>query len=1385
MLCRIAQQFPSVKHVVMRFLYSIVLLLLSLAVFAQSEHYNFSKLDIHSGLSHNRVNAVLKDADGFLWFGTMSGLDRYDGYSFKKFIKNPGDSTSLLDNFIVSLSELPDGKMWVVTRGAPCIYDSYTEKFDKNSSNYLRELGLPVGDIIHIVKGNNGRYWFLYDNLDLYLYGGTEKKAKPFRPGFKFNPAEKITSIKETKDGKLWLVYQNGLLQQYDISSNKIIFSTTTFQKINKEYFTHNIFVDNDGHIWLWNFSYGAVYFNPHNNSIKQFNENSFPSKLNSNLVSQIVQDNNGLIWVATDHGGVTLIDKKNNFQTSYLVNNPKDPNSISQNSIITLYKDDNGIIWLGTYKQGVNYFNGNIVTFPRYHRQESNAKSIQFDDVNRFVEDKWGNIWVGTNGGGLIYFDRKNNTFKQYLHDPANKNSLSNNVIVSLCIDHNGILWIGTYFGGLDSYDGKKFTHYRHNDNDPSSLANDNVWEIFEDREHHLWIGTLGSGLDTFNRKTNRFEHFKLNEGVSNPVPLTYINALLQDRKGNLWIGTVFGIVVLEKNKATPTFYYHTNDKRSLSNNNIFCFLEDRTGRIWVATREGLNLFNEQTKDFQVFTTADGLPHNILLDILEDNHGTFWLSTPNGLYKAIPQHKEKGTAFSIFAYDELNNLQSREFNENAALKTKAGELIFGGPSGFNIIDPDKIQRLVYHPKIAFTGLQILNNNVEPGELINDRILLKQSLSKLQSIELKYKENVFSIEFASLDFAYSSRDKYAYMMEGFNSDWLYADGGQRRATYTNLNPGHYVFKVKVLNVDGLWSDVKTLQVNIEPPFWRTGIAYIVYILIAAGLFLLARRITLERIHMRYEVLQQRKEAERANALEQLKTKFFTNVSHEFRTPLSLIIAPLDRIIKHTTDEDQKKQLNLVQRNAKRLLNLVNQLLDFRKMEVQEVKLHPAIGDIVRFSEDVSHSFMDIAEKKGIQFSFSSNVSNLDIYFDKDKIEKILFNLLSNAFKYTYNNGKVGINLIYNEPVNDEGHGTLAIEVKDTGIGIPADMQEKIFERFFQTDVPVSMANQGTGIGLAITKEFVRLHNGIITVKSEPEKGTCFTVLLPAKKVYEPATRSTATPIPAQEIEQIIAEENPKTDKKKTILLVEDNEDVRFYLKDNLKGLYHVEEATNGKEGWEKVKLLNPDLVVSDIMMPLMNGIELTGKIKSETLTAHIPIILLTGMGSEEKQLEGFNVGVNDYVTKPFTFEILASRIRNLLAQQKLLQKRFQKQIDVNPAEVTVTPVDEKFLSQALEIVEKHMDKPEFSVEDLSREMHMSRVTLYRKVLSLTGKSPLEFIRLIRLKRAAQLLEKSGMTIAEIAYEVGFNNPKVFAKFFKEEFNITPSQYAADRKQKGD
>lgn len=1366
------------RRVIKKFIFG-QLLFITLFATAQSDKYNFFKINTYNGLSHNQVNAILKDSMGFLWFGTMSGLNRYDGYSVKVFRKKPNDSTTINDNSVLYLAALPGAKMWVMTKYGPCIYNTSTEKFDSDYSRYLMSLGLPTNAFIKIFKGNYGRYWFLYDNGDLFEYDEPHKTAKLIYKNTSGKDEAKLVSLQEIEKNQMWMVFQNGAIQLFDLITRKVVKECTALRHLNQSNVPYSLFVDRDGDLWLWHYINGVYFLHPDDNTIRWFNEKSFPNKLSSNLISQLVQDNQGLIWVATDHGGVTIIDKKNNFHTAYILNDPKNPKSLSHNSVITIYKDDKGIIWLGTYKQGVNSYNSDIVQFPLFRHAESNPTSLQYDDVNRFAEDKSGNIWIGTNGGGLIYFDRSKNTFRQFLHSPQNVNSVCADVIVSLCIDHEGKLWIGTFQGGLDMYDGKKFTHYIHEDNNPASISDNNVWEIFEDREQNLWIGILGGGLERYNRENNQFEHHRAEE-KNGIVGANYISAILQDKKGNLWIGSVNGITVFNTKTQFQARYLYTPHKNSLSNNNVNCLIEDYKGRIWIGTTDGLNLLNPETNTFKVFTAEDGLPDNIIWNIIEDGKHSFWISTPNGLCNAIPSEKNNQVSLTFINYDETNNLQSQEFNDNAAFKTRKGELFFGGTSGFNIINSSFINPKVYSPGIVFTNLQVLNKNIEPGDIINNRVLLKQSISQAGKINLKYNENSFSIQFASLDFEHSLKQKYAYMLKGFNADWIYTDGSQRIATYTNIDPGHYTFKVKVLNRDGLWSEVKEMEILVKPPFWRTTIAYLIYIVVFAGLLYLARKITLDRIHMRYEVAEQRREAERTHAMEQLKTKFFTNVSHEFRTPLSLIIAPLDKLIKQSTNEDQKVQLNLVQRNAKRLLGLVNQLLDFRKIQVQEMKLHPSFGDIIGFIKEISLSFLDLAEKKRIQFSFSTNTEHLEIYFDKDKLEKILFNLLSNAFKYTNDAGKVDVQLSYEPKAEQENEGTISIEVKDTGIGISAENQDKIFERYFQTDLPDTMVNQGTGIGLAITKEFVRLHNGIITVKSEPGKGTSFTVLLPAKKTMEVVNTHTISGTIPVDFEHTQEEKGKtgidKSKNKKTVLIIEDNEDMRFYLKDNLKADYQVAEASNGKEGWERVKQLMPDLVVSDIMMPEMNGIELAKRIKTETQTAHIPVILLTAIGSEEKQLEGLQIGVNDYITKPFTFEILASRIKNILAQQKLLHARFEKQLEVNPKDVTITQVDEKFLQNALEIITENMTDPEFSVENLSQALFMTRVTLYRKILSITGKTPIEFIRSIRLKKAALLLAKSGKSIAEVAYETGFSSPKKFAKSFKEEFNVLPSQY---------
>jgi len=1350
---------------------------------AQQPPYQFSQLDITKGLSHNRITSIYKDHKGFMWFGTIAGLNRYDGYSFKTFTYDADDSLSLADSYVQKIFELPHRKMFIQSRSGNSIYDPVKENFT-DAAIWLRSAGLPAGSIKSIAK--TGKYfWFLFADSGLYKMYADGKTAK--RPGDN-NTASAIADVKPDSKGNLVIVYRNGVIEKMDCNTDKIFFSTDAVTKeLDKAIYDFSIFTDMQDDIWLYlpTVPFGAIYYNTFSNEVKKITKEN--GILNNNIVSGIVQDANNNIWIGTDHGGANVIDKKT-FRALYIKNIEGDNTSLSQNVITTLYKDDLGFIWLGTYKRGINYYHENITKFPLYRHQPGNSASLGYDDVNRFVEDSKGNIWIGTNGGGLIYFDRQANTFKQYRHEVNNSNSISNDVIVSLCIDHENKLWIGSYFGGLDCFDGARFIHYRHSDANSKSLAEDRVWEIYEDGDMNLWIGTYDGGLDRFDRENNIFYHYKKGK---NSVSSNYAGAFAEDADGNLWIGTDAGLDVLQK--ASGKFLHYNTSNSNLSNNDIISLLKDNAQNIWIGTRNGLNVFSVANKKFYSFGVKNGLPDNSILNILQDDANNIWISTFRGLSKISAQNAGGVIKINCKNYDELDGLQNRDFNDNAAYKTRSGELIFGGASGFNIFNPSNIKENKNVPKIAFTDFQLYNNSLSDGEVFNKHVILPQAISETKEITLRYNENVFSIEFASLSFDNTEKNQYAFMLEDFNKDWLVTSAATRHATYTNLDPGEYVFKVKAANDDGVWnSEGISMRIHILPPFWQTPLAYAIYLLVAAAILFFARRLVIQRARMRFALEQERKEAQRLHELDMMKIKFFTNVSHEFRTPLSLILTPLDKIVKSTHEPEQKKHFQLIHRNARRLLNLVNQLLDFRKMEVQELTMAYSEGDVAKFIRDICYSFTDMAEKKNIQFFYTSCKENLLTSFDHDKLERILFNLLSNAFKFTPENGTVNVDVFTKE--NGE-EATVIIKIKDTGIGISKEKQDKIFERFFQSETPGAIINQGSGIGLAITKEFVRMHNGTIHVESELEKGTCFTVTLPFKKITEPVLdipvmqingkeKINGHSVPAPETGfdiKAVKHKNGKS-KKQTILIVEDNEDFRFYLKDNLRALYSVIESANGKDGWQKTLSSYPDLIVTDISMPLMDGIELCKKIKADPRTKHIPVVILTALTGEDKHLKGLEIGATDYIIKPFNFEIMLSRIRNILDQQKSLKKALVKHVEAKSSEIKAESADEKFIKHAMEIIEKNLSNPDFSVEELSRELYVSRVAIYKRVFNLTGKSPLDFIRSIRLQHAAQLLEKTNLTVSEVAYEVGFNNPKYFAKFFKGEFNIVPSAYQSEKKK---
>ncbi|HEU4554555.1 MAG TPA: two-component regulator propeller domain-containing protein [Chitinophaga sp.] len=1368
--------------------YAVIFFLLSLLpvlrAFPQTPSYQFTRIDIDQGLSNNQVSCIFKDSKGFMWFGTVSGLNRYDGYTFRIFKHDLRDTTSLPDNFIERITGAPGGLLWIYARDGQHVYDPARNAF-RQPQPVLQQWGIPGAAVNDIVRDTMGRYWFIVPAAGLYCY--TPGKQPALHIQHTKDSASisdnNIAAISGAGQGHCWLLHGNGLLEKMDGRTHRVIYRNDYLQRQHKGAVqTYSLLTDREGDLWIYSTTdpQGVWYFNRATQSFVHYDQNSSPIRLNNNIVRGVVQDNQGRIWIGTDHGGINIINKQRQ-SIHYEVNQPENPKSLAQNSITTLYKDNTGIIWVGTYKKGVSYYHENIVKFPLYQHQPFNAQSLPYDDVNRFVEDDAGNLWIGTNGGGLIYFNRNTNTYTQYRHDPNNPASLSSDVIVSLWIDHRQQLWVGTYFGGLDCFANGRFAHYRNDPANPASLSNNSVWEIFEDSRQQLWVGTLGAGLNLFNPATQTFRVYRKEQ--PNAIHSNYIAALLEDQKGNLWIGTDNGVDI--KDAATGRF---TAYSKTLSNNNVICLFEDSRGWIWIGTREGLNLYDPQQQQSRIFRKEDGLPDNTVLNILEDNDHTLWMSTPNGLSNlSITTAAGKTPAFHFLNYDAADGLQGKEFNENAALKTRQGELLFGGSNGFNLFYPHTITRNKNVPPLVFTDFQVFNKSMGAGEKINGRVLLRQDISATQQITLKYKENVFSIGFAALSYFHPEKSRYAYMLEGFNQEWLTTGDGQRKATFTNLDPGDYVFRVKASNNDGVWTQHPLeLRIKILPPFWKTPLAFLIYGVLILGALLLARRLMLERERLRFRIEQERQQAQRMHELDALKIRFFTNISHEFRTPLSLIITPLEKIIKNTQETGVKGQLELIQRNARRLLNLVNQLLDFRKMEVQEIKLHTTEGDIVAFIQELTASFSDLSEKKQVRLNFHTSVGSLVMSYDADKIEKIIFNLLSNAFKFTPEHGHVTVGL----QLSDDGR-QLIIQVKDTGIGMPLEQQERIFERFFQHEGQGSLLNQGSGIGLSITREFVKLHGGTITVDSAPEMGSCFTIQLPVKT-------NAALPVPVTEITAAGAHtvQTPsapapapvipvRTGKKPLVLLVEDNEDFRFYLKDNLGLHYQVATAENGQSAWNILQHSLPDLVVSDISMPVMDGLELCRRIRGNQRTAHIPIILLTARTTEADQLEALERGATDFITKPFSFEVLLSRIRNLIAQQVTLKKSLREKITVNPSEVAISSADEQFIQQALQVVEKHLSDPDFSVEDLSRALHMSRVSAYKKILSLTGKTPIEFIRSIRLKRAAQLLEKSQLTVAEVAYEVGFNNPKYFSRYFKTAYNVLPSAYGRQQSPGGE
>lgn len=1361
-------------------------------LFAQENNYQFSQLDVSNGLSSNQINSIYKDTRGFMWFGTASGLNRYDGYEFKVYKHRRGDNGSLIDNYIEGMYAGPDNKLWIYTHLGFCEYDPVADRFSSNVINDLHSYGVFANNLKLIKGGAGGSYWFITADEGIYCYHPDTKKTAFYGAVGGSSIVLHSNSVSDvvTMDANIaWIIYTDGVIDKIDLQNHKILSRTAALADEN----THRILnyravADSAQNLWIYVLSSaeGLFRLNTKTNVVSHFSRASGVLSLNSSVITSVVPKSADKIWVGTDSGGINIIDTKDN-KVSYVMNRMDDQKSLRGNCAL-LYRDNTGIIWAGTFKEGISYYHPQIIKFPLVRHYMLDASSLPDEDVDCFAEDAAGNLWIGTNGGGLMFYNIKTKRYTVYKHNSADPNSLTNDVVVSLHIDHNNKLWIGTYFGGVDRMEGNRFVHYKHKDGAPGSISDDRVFTILEDASSRLWFGTFTGGLNIYDPKTDSFIHPRMAK-LSD-----YTAKFYEDRQNNIWIARDRGIDVIESNGQHKQYVNEPGNNNSLVANDVNDILQDKTGLYWIATKEGLSILNARTGRFINLQDAQGLPSNNVKNILEDNEGHIWLSTTNGLAAISLARNNNGYTYQIHKYSEMDGLQGREFNVNAAFKTRNGSMIFGGPNGFNWFNPLNISTFSIKPQLTFTDFQVSNNSVNAGDTINGKVILVKSISYTHDITLTHSENAFSISFADCDYFNPGKITYQYKLEGFDTQWLTANGNLRRATYTNLDAGDYTFKVRAININqpGEQSAI-SMHIRILPPFWKTTFAYFLYLAAIAGILLYIRHRGIIKLKREFErnqeklenerkIAREREEAHRLHELDLMKIKFFTNVSHEFRTPLSLIISPIDTLIKSCDKPEKVVQLQMIKRNGKRLLNLVNQLLDFRKMESKELKLNLQKDDIVGFISEVSASFTDMAEHNHINYLFESLAGPLCAKFDHDKIERILFNLLSNAFKFTASGGNISVLVnVLDQDAAEPEKKLLEIKVMDTGIGIPKEKQERIFEPFFQVNLPENMLNQGSGIGLSITHEFVKMHSGTIRVESEPDNGSCFIVQLPLNaeedmQSAEPANRqispSPKSAVPAQ-----------KTNKKPVVLLIEDNDDMRFYLKDNLKNTFNIVEAVNGREGWQKALALHPNLIVSDVSMPEMSGVELCKKIRDDYRTNHIPIILLTALTEEKDQLAGLTNGANDYITKPFNFEILLSKINGLLSMQENMKNTYQKQKEIQVEDMVIVSEDEKFLQNVFACIEKNLTNYNFSVEELSSQMALSRVSLYKKMLTLTGKTPVDCIRTVRLKKAVQLLEKSQLNIASIAYEVGFNNPTYFSKVFKDEYGSVPSEYIANlRKQ---
>lgn len=1443
---------------------------ISYPLVSQQSTTRFQHLTMEDGLAQNMVDCILKDSQGFMWFGTWNGLCRYDGYKIELFNNESGNIHSLKNNFIYALREDHVGNIWIGTKEGLYVY-----LYDRGEFKFvdlLVENSEPLEGTVNVIsKIKDNSFWIGTENGAMHLrikddLGKLEKlRYYPLGKASNTLSGKLVKAIAETNNG-LWIGTDEGIniLDAKNNDFKKLAYSENNNNSLSFN-MVHCIYQDRQSRIWVGTENGLNRYNAGTDNFTRYFHQPDQPSTLPHNTVTDIVEDQNGRIFIAT-LGGLGEYKGDNNFR--YFKSELKNEHSLNSDFINCLLPDNEGNLWIGTERGGVNIYNSHQNVLEYFEYDKGSKNSLSHNTINSIFEDnKY--IWIGTAGGGLNSYDKTLKIFKHFLFDVNDSSTISSDFITAIHRDIKGRLWVATWGSGLNLLienpdDGPQYFINNRSNPDLLNLSNNFISTIVEDTFGNLWVGTNG-GLFKSDPQTNQFKRIS--------PEVNAVGCLVFDEDFNLWAGSPTGLFHLqvdslgkENPHITKHYRHNPQDSTSLSGNYITSIIKDSEGTMWFGTYgQGINklTFPKGKAHFKSYSTIDGIANNIVYGIIEDNDKKIWLSTDNGLTRLEPK---TGKTRSFYKADGLLNNQ---YYWSAYYKNTSGKLYFGGMNGLNTFYPSWINNKAVDRKAVITDLKLFNEQVVPGATYNNIEILNTNISKAKELNMSYKSKVISFEFSSLDYNEPELIKYAYFLKGFDEKWTYVNSSRRFANYTNLKPGEYTFMVKASGVDGDFSShPTTIDLYITPPFWET-----LWFRIAAAIFVFGllfaynryrvynfkvQKMVLERQvnertekinHQNHELVLRAKQLKESNLqlekkqllikgqndklelqnehilhqrnklielnkkvklVSKLKLSFFTNVSHEFRTPLTLIIGPLENLLKdQNLDFGTRQTLGLINRNAQRLLYLINQIMDFRRIEKGRMELKVGRGNIKEFCQNIFSAFQPLAEINKIRFDYVEDELIPVVWFDHHKIENIIYNLLSNAFKYTSEMGSIKVEvkaITQKESKLGKGHlepditrSVISIKISDSGIGISKEKLPLVFKRFYRIDSAAVFQINGSGIGLTLAEELIKTHHGNIFVESTPGEGSIFEIQFPClKDAYKENERLDhehnisaihkqvqmlthefgADRLDKNQIKQpVILDKN-----KPVVLIAEDNWDLRKFMSHRLGASYNVIEAENGMKALQFAREFNPDIIVSDVMMPEMNGLELCSQIKSDIVTSHIPIVLLTAKSEVENRIEGLEKGADDYLAKPFNFDLLEARIHNLIESRKHLRKLFIQKSDVNERQLASTVRDQKFLEQAIRIVEDKMTDPSFGVQDFVKEMGMSRSLLHKKLTALTEQSATEFINHFRLKKALKLLKSTDLNISEIAYSVGFNDPKYFSRVFSKQYGDAPKEYLQNLKK---